>query len=139
MASAHLDSSLTAWACFFSIHSPELIFLRGKIYIFYKYLGEVQKWSERVPAPVSILGTDSDSLATLDKKEVTFIPLTSFYFSEPRVTSNTVSDKMSPSPRAWMSPPEISRPAPPAFDRFQQTYFRLKPPTRNRTWDCSVD
>lgn len=60
-----------------------------------------------VPVPISILGVVSDSLATLDKKkEVTFIPLTSFYFSEPRVISNTVFDKTSPSPKAWTSPPE---------------------------------
>lgn len=65
-----------------------------------------------VPEPIAILGTVSDSLATLDKKEVTFIPLTSFYFSEPRVTSNTVSDKISPLSKTYMSPPEITDPGP---------------------------
>lgn len=71
-----------------------------------------------VSAPVSILGTVSDSLATLDEKEVTFTPLTSFYFSEPRVTSLTVSDQISPLPKPYLSPPEISDPAPSTFDRF---------------------
>lgn len=73
-----------------------------------------------VPIPISILGTASDSLATLDEKEVTFIPLTSFYFSEPRVTSNTVSDKISPSPKSRLSPPEISNPAPSAVTDFDK-------------------
>lgn len=59
-----------------------------------------------VPEPVAILGTVSDSLTTLDKRQVNFIPLTSFYFSEPRVTSNTVSDKISPLSKVCMSPPE---------------------------------
>lgn len=52
-----------------------------------------------VPEPIAILGTVSDSLLTLDRKEVTFILLTSFYFSETRVTSNTVADKISPHPK----------------------------------------
>ena len=71
-----------------------------------------------VPEPISILGTVSDSLATLDKKEVTFTPLTSVYFSEPRVISITVSNKISPLPKLYLSPPEISDPAPSTFDRF---------------------
>jgi hypothetical protein len=60
------------------------------------------------PEPISILGTVSDSLETLNKKEVTFIPLTSFYFSASRVTSNMVSDIISPAPTASKSPPEYT-------------------------------
>ena len=64
-----------------------------------------------LPVPISILGTVHDSLATLGEKEVTFIPITSFYFSELRATRNTVSDKISPLPKPRMGPPEIMDPA----------------------------
>lgn len=63
-----------------------------------------------LPVPISILGTVHDSLATLGEKEVTFIPITSFYFSELRATRNTVSDKISPLPKPRMGPPEIMDP-----------------------------
>ena len=65
-----------------------------------------------LPVPTSILGTVRDSLATLGEKEVTFFPTRSFCFSELRATSNTVSDKISPtaqtqkrsSKRSWIQP-----------------------------------
>lgn len=79
-----------------------------------------------VPEPVSILGSGSDSLATLDEKEVTFTPLTSFYFSEHRVTSIPVSNKISPLPTPYLSPPEISDPAPSTFDRFLTNLFQVE-------------
>lgn len=136
------SSSLNVWACFLSSYTFLSIypFLKKeeKYSLSNKYLGDVQKWSELCSWANCYSWYSQWLTVDLGQKRGDLYSSDKFLFLRNQSHKQYSCWQDFPTPQACTSSPEIGDPAFPAFDRFWQTYFRLKSPAVNITWVISL-